>query len=98
MTEIGGKSGRVGASLGRVLLMASLRFGQSKEPSQLIAPVKAECGRMPNQFNPMNPPTDSEKESVEVILGKGESSSTYESQGEEASWLMVLVKSGEKGK
>jgi hypothetical protein len=42
LTEIGGKSGRVGASLGRVFVMASLRFGQSKEPSQLIAPVKAE--------------------------------------------------------
>jgi hypothetical protein len=29
----------VGASLGRVFVMASLRFGQSKEPSQLMAPV-----------------------------------------------------------
>ena len=27
-----------GASLGRVFVMASLRFGQSKEPSQLMAP------------------------------------------------------------
>ena len=36
-----GGSGGGGASLGRVLLMASLRFGQSKEPSQLMAPASS---------------------------------------------------------
>jgi hypothetical protein len=41
-----GDSIRVGASLGRVLLMASLRFGQSKEPSQLMAPVFGKGGLM----------------------------------------------------
>ncbi len=33
-----------GASLGRVFVMASLRFGQSKEPSQLMAPEEKRDG------------------------------------------------------
>ena len=35
------KSAKGSASSGRVLLMASLRFGQSKEPSRLMAPAWA---------------------------------------------------------